>query len=81
MLFGAGLIIFKELYDIRIKCVELVPVLFPPIFVTIFTFAVAIIFTTVVDSYMWQKGFPYWPELEVFVYRMRVESWKRMKRG
>lgn len=68
MLFGAGLIIFKELYDIRIKCVELVPVLFPPIFVTIFTFAVAIIFTTVVDSYMWQKGFPYWPELEVFVY-------------
>jgi len=68
MFAGAVLMITKEVYDRKKELSKLIEVLAGPFILGIVFTLLSIISTSLIDSYFWNKNFPFWPELNVFVF-------------
>ena len=68
ILLGGVVIGGYELYNLRTEIINLIPIFIGPFIIGFFTVFFSALLTSVVDSYFWQKKFPFWPELEVFIF-------------
>merc|ERR1712226_1267562 len=58
----------KELYDARNELITIIPPILGPLLTGFVTVFFSCLMTTSIDHYFWQKPFPFWPELEVFIF-------------
>jgi len=68
MFVGGLVMITKEVYDRKKELSKLIEVLAGPFVLGIVFTLLSIILTSIIDSYLWNKNFPFWPELNVFVF-------------